>query len=163
MPRIEALVQDFVAQKVVAVVGVSENRETGCNLAYTKFKEAGCQVYPVNPHISTYRGETCYPDLHSLPQKPRAVFLFTNPTITEEIVRQCVDLGVTHVWMHCMMGTKAGLVGGTSSVSEAAVQLCRDHGIRVIPGSCPNQFLKPDPFHGFMLKLWNLFGFMPAR
>ena len=38
----------------------------------------------------------------------------------------------------------------------------QQNGIQVIPGSCPNQFLNPDPFHGFMPKLWGLLGFMPA-
>ena len=162
MSKIDALVQEFLDQKIIAVVGVSEKRETGCNLAYTKFKEAGCQVYAVNPHLNTYQGEPCYPDLKSIPVKPRAVFLFTNPSVSEDIARQCVDLGVSHVWMHCMMGTKPGLGGASSSVSSEAVRLCREHGIAVIPGGCPNQFIKPDPFHGFMRKLWGAFGFLPA-
>ncbi len=162
MPKIDALVQDFLAQKVIAVVGVSDKRETGCNLAYAKFKETGCQVFAVNPHISTYQGDPCYPDLKSIPVKPRAVFIFTSPGVTEEIVKQCVDLGVGYIWMHCMMGTKPGAGSGMSSVSSSAVQMCRAHGIQVIPGSCPNQYIKPDPFHGFMRRLWNLFGFLPA-
>ena len=162
MPKIVILVQDFLAQKNIAVVGVSEKRESGCNLAYDKFKEAGCKTYPVNPHISSYHGETCYPDLKSIPVKPGAVFIFTNPGVTEEIVQQCIDLGVGYVWMHCMMGTKPGAGSGMSSVSSSAVQMCREHGIQVIPGSCPNQYIKPDPFHGFMRKLWGVFGFLPA-
>jgi len=162
MPKIDILVQDFLAQKNIAVVGVSEKRESGCNLAYDKFKEAGCKTYPVNPHISSYHGETCYPDLKSIPVKPGAVFIFTNPGVTEEIVQQCIDLGVGYVWMHCMMGTKPGAGSGMSSVSSSAVQMCREHGIQVIPGSCPNQYIKPDPFHGFMRKLWGVFGFLPA-
>ena len=162
MPKIDALVHDFIDQKIVAVVGVSEKRDSGCNMAYDKFKEAGCKVYPVNPHIPTYHGETCYPDLKSIPVKPRAVFILTNPVVAEVVVRQCVDLGVSHVSMHCMLGTKPGAGSGMSSVSSAAVQMCREHGIVVIPGSCPNQFIKPDPFHGFMRKLWGIFGFMPA-
>jgi predicted CoA-binding protein len=34
MPKIDTLVQEFFAQKKIAVVGVSDKRETGCNLAY---------------------------------------------------------------------------------------------------------------------------------
>jgi predicted CoA-binding protein len=41
MAKVDHLVQDFLAQKKIAVVGVSEKRETGCNLAYNKFKENG--------------------------------------------------------------------------------------------------------------------------
>ena len=158
MAKIDPLVKDFLAQKKIAVVGVSDQRETGCNLNYQKFKQAGYQVYAVNPHITTFDGDPCYPDLKSLPEKPEAVFILANPDVTVQIVQQCVDLGVKHVWMHCMMGTRPGLAASMSSVSPEAVQLCRENGIAVIPGSCPNQFLKPDLGHGMMRGLWGAFG-----
>jgi predicted CoA-binding protein len=160
MATIEALVQDFLAQKVIAVVGVSDKREAGCNLIYRKFKDNGYRVFAVNPRISTYEGAVCYPDLKSIPEKPDAVFMMTNPKVTEQIVQQCVDLGVRHVWMHCMLGTKPGLAAGMTSVSQSAVDLCKANGINVIPGTCPAQFLKPDFGHGMMRGLWGMFGFL---
>jgi predicted CoA-binding protein len=160
MAKIDPLVKDFLAQKKIAVVGVSDQRETGCNSNYKKFKSAGYKVYAVNPRISTFDGDPCYPDLKSLPEKPEAVFILANPGVTEQIVRQCVELGVKHVWMHCMMGTKPGLAASMSSVSPEAVRLCRENGIAVIPGSCPNQFLKPDFGHATMRVLWRTFGFL---
>jgi predicted CoA-binding protein len=163
MAKIDTLVQDFLAQKKIAVVGVSDKRETGSNMAYKKFKASGYQVFPVNPRISTFEGDPCYPDLKSLPEKPEAVFILTNPKVTEQIVQQCVDLGVKHVWMHCMMGTKPGLATSMSSVSPEAVRLCRENGIAVIPGTCPNQFLQPDFFHGIMRGVWRTFGFLTVE
>ncbi len=160
MSKIDLLVKDFLAQKKIAVVGVSNKRDTGCNSNYRKFKGAGYQVYAVNPHITTFDGDPCYPDLKSLPEKPEAVFILANPKVTDDIVRQCVDLGVKHVWMHCAMGTKPGVAVSVSSVSPQAVQMCRENGIAVIPGSCPNQFLKPDVGHGMMRGLWRMLGFM---
>ena len=160
MAKIDVMVQGFLAQKKVAVVGVSDKRETGCNLAYNKFKENGYQVFAVNPRISTFSGAPCYPDLKSIPEKPDAVFILASPRVTDQIVQQCVDLGIKHVWMHCMMGTKPGLAAGMTSVSQEAVEKCNANGIAVIPGSCPNQFLKPDFGHGIMRGMWRLFGFM---
>ena len=163
MAKIDTLVQDFLAQKKIAVVGVSDKRETGCNANYQKFKSAGYTVFPVNPRISTYDGAPCYPDLRSIPEKPEAVFILASPKVTDEIVRQCVDLGIKHVWMHCMMGTKSGLAASMTSVSAEAVKLCRENGINVIPGSCPNQFLQPDFGHGMMRVLWRTFGLMTVQ
>ena len=40
------------------------------------------------------------------------------------------------------------------------MQVCRENGIAVIPGTCPNQFLKPDIGHVIMRKMWRAFGFM---
>lgn len=160
MKKIEDLVQEFLAQKVIAVVGVSDKRETGCNLNYRKFKESGHRVHAVNPRISTYDGAPCYPDLKSIPERPDAVFMLTGPRVTEQMVQQCVELGIKHVWMHCLMGTKPGLSAGTTSVSQSAVEMCRANGITVIPGSCPAQFIKPDFGHDMMRKLWKMFGYL---
>jgi predicted CoA-binding protein len=163
MAKIDNMVQDFLSQKKIAVVGVSDKRDTGCNLNYRKFKDTGYQVYAVNPRISEFEGDPCYPDLKSIPEKPDAVFILASPKITDQIVQQCVDLGIKHVWMHCMMGTKPGLVQGMTSVSQDAVQVCRENGIQVIPGSCPNQFLKPDFGHAMMRVMWRTFGLMSVQ
>jgi len=163
MAKIDNMVQDFLAQKKIAVVGVSDQRETGCNLAYRKFKENGYEVFAVNPRITEFEGEPCYPDLKSIPDNPDAVFILANPKVTDEVVQQCVDIGVKHIWMHCMMGTKPGLVENITSVSQDAVRVCRENGIQVIPGSCPNQFLRPDFGHTMMRGLWRMFGFMSVE
>jgi hypothetical protein len=163
MAKIDVLVSDFLARKRIAVVGVSDKRQTGCNLAYNTFKENGYQVYAVNPRISSFKDAPCYPDLKSIPDKPDAVFILTNPKVTDQIVQQCVDLGIKHVWMHCLMGTKPGLAAGMTSVSPEAVEKCKANGIAIIPGSCPNQFLKPDFGHAMMRGLWRTFGFLSVN
>jgi predicted CoA-binding protein len=160
MAKIDSMVQGFLAQKKIAVVGVSDKRETGCNLAYTKFKESGYRVFAVNPRIREFAGDSCYPNLKSIPEKPDAVFILASPKVTDQIVQECVDLGVKHVWMHCMMGTKPGLAANMTSVSRDAVAVCHENGIAVIPGSCPNQFLSPDFGHAMMRGLFRLFGNM---
>ena len=160
MAKIDDLVHDFLAQKVIAVVGVSNQRETGANRNYKTFQQHGYRVYAINPRISTFDGSPCYPDLKSVPEKPDAVFMLTSPKVTEAIVQQCVDLGVKHVWMHCLMGTKPGLSAGSTSVSPSAVEVCMKHGIAVIPGSCPAQFLDADFGHGMMRRLWGWFGYL---
>ena len=162
MAKIDSLVQDFLAQKKIAVIGVSDKRETGCNAGYDRFKAAGYTVSAVNPHITTFKGDPCYPDIRSIPEKPDAVYILANPKITEQIVQQCVDLGIKHVWMHCMMGTKPGLAANMTSVSQDAVKMCRDNGIAVIPGACPNQFLKPDFGHAMMRVIFRTLGFHSA-
>ncbi len=160
MPDLKSLVQDFLSQKTIAVVGVSDRRDTGSNANYRKFKQHGYHVFAINPRMKTFDGDPCYPDLKSLPQKPDGVFILANPGITDRIVQECVELGIPRVWMHCLMGTKPGLGIGNTSVSSAALDLCRQHNIAVIPGSCPMQFLAPDVGHRMMRGLWGLMGFL---
>lgn len=163
MAKIDDLVQAFLSQKKIAVVGVSDQRDTGCNLNYHTFKKNGYTVSAVNPRITTFEGDPCYPDLKSIPDQPEAVFILASPKISEQIVQQCVDLGIKHVWMHCVMGTKPGLAAGMSSVSPEAVRLCQENGIQVIPGSCPNQFLNSDFGHTMMRVIFRTLGFMKVE
>ncbi|HMK08132.1 MAG TPA: CoA-binding protein [Anaerolineales bacterium] len=160
MAKIDDLARDFLAQKTIAVVGVSDRRETGCNLAYRKFKETGHTVFPVNPRLATFEGDPCYPDLKSLPHKPDGVFILANPSVTDRIIDQVIDQGIPRVWMHCMMGTRPGLASGMTSVSAEAVRRARQNGIAVIPGSCPNQFLPSDFGHVMMRRFWRILGFL---
>jgi predicted CoA-binding protein len=160
MAKIDTLVREFLDQKKIAVVGVSDRRETGSNASYRKLKAEGYTVYPVNPRLKEFDGDPCYPDLKSIPEKPQAAFILASPHVTEEIVRQCVDLGIHYVWMHCLLGTRPGIGQGMSSVSPSAVEMCQKAGIAVIPGSCPIQFLKPDVGHAMMRGLWRTIGFL---
>ena len=41
MAKVDSLVQDFLNQKKIAVVGVSDKRDTGCNEAYKRFQGVG--------------------------------------------------------------------------------------------------------------------------
>src|SRR5512142_416951 len=132
---LEAKVQDFLAQKRLAVAGVSRDNShhpTG-NLIYHRLKKTGHEVFPVNPHMQTFDGDRCYPDLRSIPGGVDGVVIITRPEATERIVRDCGDAGVRRVWMHQSMGKG-------SSVSREAVEYCRQHDISVIAGACPMMY-----------------------
>jgi len=131
----EANVHDFLAQKRIAVAGVSRHNShhpVG-NLIYRRLKKTGHDVFPVNPNMQTFEGDRCYPDLRSIPGGVDGVVIITRPEITERIVRDCGEAGVRHVWMHQSMGSG-------SSVSKDAVEFCRQHDIRVIAGACPMMY-----------------------
>jgi len=132
---LDAKVQDFLAQKRIAVAGVSrdQGRHPVGNLVFERLRKAGHDVFPVNPHMDTFAGGPCYPDLPSIPGGVDAVVIATRPEATERIVHTCPDAGVRHVWMH--QSVAAG-----SSVSPAAVEFCRHNDIGVIAGACPMMY-----------------------
>jgi uncharacterized protein len=157
MAAIDDLVKQFLAEKVIAVVGVSDRKPSAANAIYDLLKGKGYTVYPLNPRIQTYKGDACYPDLASLPQKPGSVVIVTKPDVTEKVAQQCVDAGVKHVWMHNMTGTSPKFGAEMSCVSPAGVDLLRENGISVIPGSCPMQFIG-DFGHACMRGMWRMMG-----
>ena len=98
----ETRVHDFLAQKRIAVAGVSRDNShhpVG-NLIYRRLKKTGHDVFPVNPNMPTFEGDPCYPDLSSIPGGVDGVVIITRPETTERIVRECNDAGVRRVWMH---------------------------------------------------------------
>ena len=58
MANIDHLVQDFLAQKIIAVVGVSDTRETGANLNY---KHSSTMAIGSTPSIRAYPHLTVRP------------------------------------------------------------------------------------------------------
>jgi uncharacterized protein len=132
----EMKVHDFLAQKRIALVGVSRDssHHPAANLIYHQLKRTGHDVFPVNPHMQTFEGDCCYPDLQSIPGGVDGVVIITRSETTERIVRDCSEAGVRRVWMHQSIGRKG------SSVSPEAVQYCRQHDISVIAGACPMMF-----------------------
>lgn len=132
---LDVKVNDFLAQKRIAVAGVPRNKShhpVG-NLIYARLKKTGHDVFAVNPHMEACEGDRCYPNLQSIPGGVDGVVIITRPETTERVVRDCGDAGVRRVWMHQGMGH------GTS-VSPAAVEYCRQHDITVIAGACPMMF-----------------------
>jgi predicted CoA-binding protein len=135
LPSLEAKVQQFLAQRAIAVVGVSraDTRHPAANLIYRRLKQTGHDVFAVNPHLTAFDGDRCYPDLQSIPIGVDGVVIVTRPETTARIVRDCVATGVRRVWMHRSMAKG-------SSVSPEAVEYCRQHDVSVIAGACPMMF-----------------------
>ncbi|NTU79230.1 MAG: CoA-binding protein [Chloroflexales bacterium] len=149
-------VKDFLAQRRIAVAGVSRGGQAAANGIYQKLKGAGYQVVPVNPNTDSFEGEPCYPDLTSIPGGVDGVVIVTRPEVAEALVRQCTTAGIQRVWMHRSFD-KAG-----SSVSPAAVAYCEQHGITVIAGGCPMMFCSPDIAHRCMRWILRRTGGLPA-
>lgn len=168
MTSIDALAREFLAQRRLAVVGVSRTREDAANLIYRKLRDAGYQVYPVNPHTDTFDDAPCYLDLKALPEPVEGVVIVTKPERAKAVVQQCIDLKIPHVWMHCSLGVRPprmarNLAAKITSVSEEAAQLGRDHGLTVIAGGCPMMFCDPVDFgHKCMRGALRLFGSLAA-
>ncbi len=121
----EELIKKFLDKKnIFAVVGASRNPKKYGYQLYKDLKEAGYEVYPVNPKAEEILGDKCYPGLKYLPSKPDVVDIVVPPRVTEEIVRTCKRLGITKIWMQ------------PGSESEAAIRFCDNNNIEVVHSVC---------------------------
>src|SRR4051794_1581327 len=133
MQSINEAAAAFLANGRVAVTGVSRTPEAhGSNAVYRRLRERGYTVFAVNPNARQVEGDPAYPDLKSIPGGVDGVVIATRPELAEDAMRQCVQLGIKHVWIH--------RGAGVESVSDAATSYGRQHGITVIDGGCPLMF-----------------------
>lgn len=155
MSSLQTRVEQFLAQKRIAVAGVSRNNAEAANLIYRKFRDNGYEVFAANPNAEQVEGGApCYPNLHAIPGGVEAVMIATPPAAAEAVMRECVELGIQHVWMHRSFGT--------GSVSAAATTYGQSQGLNVIAGGCPLMFLKPDVAHRCMRWVLGVTGKLPT-
>jgi predicted CoA-binding protein len=139
---------EFLANKRIAVTGVSrEPKSHGSNTIYKRLRDRGYEVFAVNPNAQQVEGDRAYASVSSIPGGVDAVVIATRSEFAEATMRECVELGITQVWMH--WGS------GGSSVSDAATKYGRANGITVIDGGCPLMFGPTADFgHKVMRRLY---------
>lgn len=135
--------EEFLAQRRIAVAGVSRDTKQPANLIYRRLRDHGHEVFAINPQAESVEGDPCFPDVASLPGPVDGVVVVTTPKVAEQVAADCAAAGVPRVWLHRGMGP--------GSLSQAAVRICEDAGVSVIPGGCPCMFGETsDPGHRCM-------------
>ena len=145
------VIEDFIAQKKIAVVGVSRKKTNFGNAIYKELKQKGYNVFPINPHMNTFEGDTCYPDLLSLPEKVDAVIINVPPAQTEKVVREAKQAGINKVWLQ------------QGSQSESAIKFCEENEFDCVSNECILMFAQPSAFiHRAHRWVWGVLGKLPA-
>ena len=145
------IVDEFLAQNKIAVVGVSRKKTKFGNAIYKELKQKSYNVFPINPHITTFEGDACYPDLLSLPEKVDAVIINVPPAQTEKVVREAKQAGINKVWLQ------------QGSQSEVAEKFCEENGIDCVSNECILMFAQPSAFiHRAHRWVWGVLSKLPA-
>jgi predicted CoA-binding protein len=131
---------EFLRQPRIAVAGVSRDTKQPANLIFRRLRDTGHQVFAINPNAEEVEGVRAYGSAGEINGGLDGVVIVTPPGETAAVAADCAKAGVPRVWIH------RGLGPGSSSAE--AVEICRRHGIAVIPGGCPNMFgATADPGH----------------
>ena len=143
-------IEDFVAQRKLAVVGVSREGKKFGYMAYRALQEKGYRVFAVNPSASGIDGERYYPDLQSLPEPVDGALVVVPPKETERVVRGAAAAGIRRIWLQ------------QGAESQAAIRFCVENGIEVVHGECILMFAHPVvSFHRWHQCLWKVLGKLP--
>ena len=110
--------------KVVAVVGLSNDRFRPSFGVARYLQQEGYRIIPVNPHEAEVLGEKAYPDLLHVPDHIDVVDVFRRPQFVPEIVGQAAKIGAETVWLQLGVG------------SPTTARLAQSLGLKVVLNRC---------------------------
>jgi predicted CoA-binding protein len=108
----------------VAVVGISERPERASHYVARYLVEAGYDVVPVNPQLTSVLERPCYPDLRAIPAPVEVVDVFRRSELVPPIVDDAIACGARAIWMQ------------DGVVHEAAAAKARAAGLVVVMDRC---------------------------
>jgi predicted CoA-binding protein len=114
----------------VAVVGCSDNPDRDSLMIAKLLKAKGFHVIPVNPQLEpealrSELGETCYPDLASIPGPIELVDVFRRSEYLPAIAEEAIAKGAKVLW------------GQLGVVNEGAAARAQKAGLTVVMDRCP--------------------------
>jgi len=142
-------VQDFLALRRIAMVGVSRDPEDFSRKLFREMCDRGYDMVPVNLVAEEIDGKESFQCLQAIKEPVEGVLVMTPFYATLQVMQDCAETGIRQVWIY--------RASGRGAVSPEAVEFCKQHGIRAVEGHCPFMFLPATGFphraHGFLLKI----------
>ena len=143
-------IDDFLAQKKFAILGVSRNPRKFGNAILTGMRIKGYEIIPVHPAADMLEKEKCYISISDIPFPVDGVILSIQPEETEKTIDEIKAAGIKRVWMQ------------QGSSSKPAIEKCIKYGITVISGECILMFAQPmEFFHRAHRWVWGAIGMLP--
>jgi len=130
-PTDKRALEDFLAQKTLAVVGVSRDRRKMGHAIFLDLKARGFRVFPVNPNAEKVGDERCYASLRLLPAPVDGALVVCPRAETERVVRDAAAAGIRRVWLQ------------RGADTLAAVRLAEAAGLSVVAGECILMYAEP--------------------
>lgn len=143
LPEVEELVREARSRIVlpsgrrgpsVAVVGASTDRAKYGNKAVRAFRNAGFEVYPINPKAEVVEGLASYPSLDALPvEHLDRVSLYVPPSVGINVLEQAARKRVDEVWLN--PGSESPeLVARAEALGLNVIQACSIIAVGENPG-----------------------------
>lgn len=97
MPTALDDVRDFLAQRRVALVGLSRNPKDFSHVVFREMSQRGYDMVPVNPAAAELEGRRCFARMQEISPPVDGVLIMTAARDTDRVVRDCMEAGVQKV------------------------------------------------------------------
>ena len=121
----EATIDQVLALKTWAVVGLGNNPERAAFGVAKLLQDKGHKIVPVYPRAETVHGETSYKTLAEIPFPIDVVDCFVNSKLVGQVVDEAIAIGAKAVWLQLDV------------IDEAAVARAEAAGLLAIMDRCP--------------------------
>ena len=129
-----ATIDTFLAQRTLALVGVSRSGKKFGNAVLKELSGKGYRILPVHPEADDIGGVHCWPSLDALPEQVGGVVVVVPPDQAEKVVEAAADAGIPRVWLQ------------QGSGSPEVVRRAEERGLEVVDGECILMFTEPAAF-----------------
>jgi predicted CoA-binding protein len=145
-----ASIKEFLAQKHLAIAGVSEKKSKFGNTIFKDLQKKEYQLYPVHPELKEYEGVACFADINSLPDEVTGIVICTKPDKAEKLVNEAICKGIKHIWLQ------------QGAQNESTLKMAEENNINLITKECVLMFAEPSAFiHRFHRGINKMFGKLP--
>jgi predicted CoA-binding protein len=113
--------------KNVAIVGMSDSPVRDSYKVGLYLRNAGYNIYPVNPNYTSILGNKCYPNLKTIRDPIEIVDIFRKPVHVVPIIKDAIEIQAKVVWMQLgVVNTEAA-----DLALDAGLQVVMDHCIKI--------------------------------
>jgi len=116
--NLDAIFSFLSQNETYAIIGVSKNKKKFGRMVYDQLHEKGYKVLAVNPTITDIDGEKVYSSLFEIPKSIKRVIILTPKTQSAEIVKQAIEVRMTHIWLQQMSDTPEAIALGKNSSAQ---------------------------------------------
>jgi len=149
MKATQASINSFLANRRLAVAGVSRDPKKFGFQVFKLLREKGFEVYPVNPATDEIDGVPCFHSAGALPLNVHNLLVLTPKKQTKEVVAEALAKGIDNIWIQQMSDT------------PEALELARSRPVNLVTGECILMHVDPvtgiHRFHRAMRKIFGLF------
>ena len=95
---------EFLAQRRLAVVGVSRNPQDFSRCLFRELQRRGYDLVPVNSGGGVIEGRPCAARVQDIQPPVDGALVMTPPRATDQVVRDCAEAHIPRVWLHRGIG-----------------------------------------------------------
>ena len=144
------MIDEFVSQPALALMGMSRKRGKFGNIAYHTLVSRGYRVYPIHPDAKLIDGVRCYSGFEDLPEQLDSALIVLPPAKALDAVRKAAAVGLRRVWLQ--QGSEAPYL----------LKACEELDIDAISGECILMFARPAGYHKVHRWLRGILGKLPC-